>query len=134
MAAKTRTAGMIASVRVSVDHRCKVTGCFTESVTGGYNAGGIIDRRTGPETKCGIGKPKPPAEEREHNDHHRIEQEGGGHTVGDIHVIGLDHRRNGGNGRAAADAGSGVDQAAGLPVEPERSADQCAQSKAGGQG
>ena len=38
------------------------------------------------------------------------------------------------DGRAAADAGSGVDQAAGLPVEPERSADQRAQSKAGGQG
>ena len=42
-----------------LDHRCKVTGCFTESVAGGYNAGGIIDRRTGPETECGIGKPRP---------------------------------------------------------------------------
>ena len=117
-----------------LDHRCKVTGCFTESVTGGYDAGGIVDRRTGPETECGIGKPEPPAKEREHNDHHRIEQEGGGHTVGDVHVIGLDHRCNGGNGRAATDAGSGVDQAAGFPVEPERSADQRAQPKAGGQG
>lgn len=117
-----------------LDHRCKVAGCFTESVTGGYNARSIIDRRTGPETECGIRKPKPPAKEREHNDHHRIEQEGGGHTVGDVHVIGLDHRCNGGNGRAAADAGSGVDQAAGFPVEPERFANQRAQSKAGGQG
>ena len=69
----------------------------------------------------------------ENNDHHGVKQKGGRKPIGNIHIGGFDHRGNGGNGRAAANAGASVDQTAGFPVEAHGPADQRAKAKAGGQ-
>ena len=114
-----------------LDHGCEVAGSLAEGVAGGDDAGGVVHSRSRPEAEGRVGKAHPSAEQGKDDDHHGVKQEGRGHAVGNVHIVRLDDGRDGGNGGAAANAGSGIDEAAGLPAEPQRLADQSAKPEAG---
>ena len=117
-----------------LDHGGEVTGSLAEGIACSHHAGGIVYRRPGPQTEGSIGKTHHPAQNREQQNHHRVEQEGGRQAVGNVHIRGFDHRGNGRNGGTAADTGTGIDQTAGFPVQPQCFADQRPQAEAGSQG
>ena len=113
-----------------LDHRGKVAGGLAEGVARGDDARGVVDRRAGPQAERRVGKAHRAAEQREHDDHDRVKEERCRHAVGDVHVRRLDDRRDGGDGAAAADARACVDEAARLPVKPQRLADHIAEAEA----
>ena len=114
-----------------LDHGGKVTCGFAEGVSGSNNAGGVVDRSAGPKAECSVGQAEKTAKDREDDDHNSVKQEGGGQSVGNVHVGCFNDRGNCGNGGTAADSGSRVDQAACFPVETEGFANQRAETKAG---
>ena len=115
-------------------HGCKVSGSLTEGIAGSDYAGGIIDCGSGPQTICRIGKPQPLTKEREYNDHNRVKEEGGRHSVSNIQIVRFDDRCDRRDGRSAAYACSRIDQTACLPVQLQCFSDECTDAEAGEQG
>ena len=95
-------------------HDCQLDACCNEKLRGAYVR----------NTHAHDGK---------QHDHRHVEQERRGHTVGNVDIRRVNDGRDGRNGSAAADARSGGDEVAHLPVQAERFADEIADAKAGGQ-
>ena len=115
-------------------HGGKVTGSLGEGVARGHHGGGVVDGSAGPDAEGLVTHAQGPAHDGEQHDHGHVEQEGGGHGVGDVIIIGLDGGGDGSDGTAAADAGAGGDQVAELPVQAQSPADEVAAAEAGQQG
>ena len=114
-----------------LDHGRKISGCFTEGKAGCDYAGCIVDCGSRPEAEGCIRQTHGPAKDRKYHNHDGIEQEGGGHAVGDVEIVGVNDGSDCRDGRAAADAGSCIDQTVGFPVQPERVANERAEAEAG---
>ena len=114
-------------------HRGEIARLLAEGIACRHNARCVVHGRSGPQTVGRIGQAEPAAEDREQHDHRHVEQERRGHTVGHVDIRRVNDGRDGRNGRAAADARSGRDEVAHLPVQAERLADEIADAEAGGQ-
>ena len=116
-----------------LDHGGKIARRLAEGIARGHHAGGIIDRRARPQAIGHVAHAQPVPQEGKHQNHDHVKQEGGGHGVGDIAVLRVDHGRDGRNGRSAANACARRDQVAQLPVEPQAAPHQVAAAKTGEQ-
>ncbi len=81
---------------------------------GPHHAADVVDGQTGPDPEAVLAEVQEMADHREEEKRHRVEGENRRQGDGHVLVFGLDHRRHGGDGAAAANRRAEGDQARGL--------------------
>ncbi len=118
---------MIIRVRTSFTTMAWLVGGGAVGGRGGHDRGRVVDRRPREQAERLLAHPDRVPDEREDEDGRDVEQEDRRDRVGDVGRRGLDHRRDRGDRRPAADAGADADQRAQVardaeqpPVQPRR--------------